>query len=132
MKIPKIKNKAFIIDTEIYPLKIFVVLGDIKQLKDLLFSYKKPPTQEQFEEIRTTLTKDLDCYNGFSYQIKFSSNFIIWVAKDCNPYDIVPHEVLHTVSDYFNSISMQPMCKENEEAFCYLNGYINKKIFEQL
>ena len=130
MKIPKLKNKAFIIDLHIYPVKVFVVIGNPKQIKPLLLNYKNPPTEKDLEILDSDLI--FDGYYGFSYQLKYNSNFLIWIAKDAPIFDIIPHEVLHCVQDIFRHIGENNLSEDNTEAFCYLNGYINQKIFEQI
>jgi hypothetical protein len=130
MKIPKLKNRAFIIDLHIYPVKVFVVIGNPKQIKPLLLNYKNPPTEKDLEILDSDLI--FDGYYGLSYQLKYNSNFLIWIAKDAPIFDIIPHEVLHCVQDIFRHIGEKNLSEDNTEAFCYLNGYINQKIFEQI
>lgn len=130
MKIPKLKNKSFVIDLHIYPVKVFVVIGNPKQVKSLLLSYKTPPTEKDLEILESDLV--FDGYYGFSYQLKYNNNFLIWIAKDAPIFDIIPHEVLHCVQDIMKHIGEKNLSEDNTESFCYLNGYINQKIFEQI
>ena len=129
MKTPKLKNKAFIIDLVIYPCKVFVVIGNIKQLKPLMLSYKYPPTENELKDIMN-IFDSINNYNGLS--VMTENNSIIWIDKDCDIYNVIPHEVLHTVHDIFIHLGENNLSKDNQEAYCYLNGYINEQIFKQL
>ena len=133
MKIPKLKNKAFEIDLAIYPFTIFVCFLDLKKLEDLLKNYKfYKLTEEQIKEIIEPL-KNIS--SGGRTLMLENGNVIIYIPNNLKysqyMWNILTHEVFHTTHFIMDRIGLN-LSLESDEAFCYLNGYINEKIFEQI
>ena len=49
MKIPKLLSKAFMIDIDIYHTNLYIIVGDIKQLKTLINLKYPNPTKENLK-----------------------------------------------------------------------------------
>lgn len=132
MKIPKLKKKAFKIDLGIYPYTIFVCFLDFELLIDLISKEKLPPSEEQIEDIKSYFVnvnygaKVLNLSNG---------NVIMYIPHNyVEPnymINSITHESLHITHMIMDRIGMKLNFK-SDEAFCYLNGYINQKIFEEI
>ena len=123
-----IKNRAFIIDLVIYPLKLYVVFGELKkQTTKLLNSLPHPPSEEQLKDILVSFENDdygartLPLNNGVMIHFKN-------MDKD-DLYDFIPHEALHAVKQVLSVVGVGKMSSANDEAYCYLLGYITKQIF---
>ena len=128
MKI-KLKPKAFEIDLVIYPYSIFVCFLDLKKLIDTMSKYKySNPSVEEMSGILSRL-KDgsfvgrcIQCENG---------NIILYFPYRHTKVETLSHEAFHATHMIMDNIGLK-LSFESDEAFCYLNGYINQKIFEQI
>jgi hypothetical protein len=133
MKIPKLKNKAFEIDLAIYPFTIFVCFLDLTKLEELLRNYKfYKLTEEQIKGIIEPL-KNISS-GGRTLRLE-NGNVVIYIPSNLKysqyMWNILTHEVFHATHLIMDSIGLN-LTLESDEAFCYLNGYINEKIFEKI
>lgn len=124
----KLKKKAFKIDIDIYPCSFFVVFKDVKLLRSLLLQQKHPPTETQIDNILSHFNSD-DFY-GQTVPLDNGSVIIAIYNPECI-YNTIPHEVFHAVHMYLDFLGME-LTNESQEAYAYLTGYLNQKIFEQL
>lgn len=132
MKIPKLKPKAFKIDLGIYPYTIFVCFLDFELLIDLISKEKLSPSEEQIEDIKSYFVK----VNYGAKVLNLSNgNVIMYIPHNyVEPnfvLNTITHESLHITHMIMDRIGMKLNFK-SDEAFCYLNGYINQKIFEEI
>lgn len=131
MKI-KLKPKAFEIDLSIYPFTVFVCFLDLEKLAEVLrITYYSPPNEGQIQEILNELN---DCSVGKTLRLE-NGNIIIYIPNnlkyDFYMWNIITHETFHATHLIMDKIGLN-LTLESDEAFCYLNGYINQKIFEQI
>lgn len=132
MKIPKLKPKAFKIDLGVYPYTIFVCFMDLDKLVELIRTEKYPPSEKEVEDIITGFNGE-----GFAAKVLQLNNGNILMYIENNFIDqsymvnAVTHEVFHITHMIMDRIGLKLGFK-SDEAFCYLNGYINEKIFEQI
>ena len=131
MKI-KLKPKAFEIDLVIYPYTVFVCFLDLDKLWEVFDHYEYwNPSEQDIQEIKERLK---GYFGGRTINIK-EGNVVIYIPNNLK-YDfyipnIITHEVLHATHMIMDRIGLK-LSFESDEAFCYLNGYINQKIFEQI
>ena len=136
MKIPKLKNKAFQIDLGIYPFAVFVCFGDVEKLRPVLQAYKYTIDAEAIDNLIKHIGKKSENCAGNAFLLD-NGNVVIWIdivhySEDpCYAVNTITHEVLHTTEMILNTVGMK-LHRKSEEAYCYLNGYINEKIFEQI
>ena len=133
MKIPNLKKKAFSIPLDIYPYTIFVCFLDLTLLrKELLNCKYDPPTNEIIDE----LFKDFKD-GTFAGRVKHlkNGNCVVYFPHNFKHQEFmlntITHEVFHCTQMILDQIGLKLNFK-NDEAFAYLNGYINQKIFEQI
>ena len=132
MKIPKLKKKAFKIDLEIYPYTIFVCFLDFDLLIEFLKKEKHPPTEENLKDI-------ISNFENINYAAKVlplkNGNVIMYIPNNYLEQNFmvnsITHESLHITHMIMDRIGLKLNFK-SDEAFCYLNGFINEKIFEQI
>lgn len=134
MNIPKLKKKAFDITLDVYPYTIFVVFIDLGLLRNCLLTYKYKISDTEINDIIESFKVNSNCAartlsltNGNQVVFFPHKSFIL------NSYTVntITHEVLHITHNIMDRIGLKLNFK-SDEAFCYLNGYINQKIFEQL
>lgn len=124
----KLKKKAFKIDIDIYPCSFFVVFKDVKLLRSLLLQEKSPPTELQIDDILSHFnTKG---YYGRTLQLD-NGDVIIHIYSSNTLFNTITHEVFHAVHMCLDYLGMS-LTNESQEAYAYLTGYLNQKIFEQL
>lgn len=133
MKIPKLKKKAFTIDLGIYPYSIFVCFLDLEEMRKELLAYKyNPPTNENIDKLFETFKKG--DFAGRVQQIE-NGNLLVYFPNNFGEtkymVNTITHEVFHCTHMILDRIGLKLNFK-NDEAFCYLNGFINEKIFEQI
>lgn len=130
---PKLKNKSFEIDLQIYPFTIFVCFLDLTKLEELFRNYRfYKPTEEQIKEIIDSLKS----VTGGGQTLRLENgNIVIYIPNNLKHsqymWNIITHEVFHATHFIMDRIGLN-LSLESDEAFCYLNAYINEKIFEQI
>jgi hypothetical protein len=133
MKIPKLKKKAFKIDLVIYPYTIFIGFLDPHSLMKTLEQHKYPIKEEELEKVRSILERETSDYAAITHPLS-NGNIVIFVPEQTNPnyiVNMITHETLHATEMIMSRIGMT-LCEQSDEAFCYLNGYINQEIFKQI
>lgn len=136
MRIPKLKNKAFQIELGVYPFTVFVCFGEVENLRSVFESYKYGMHTEDINEVLTyTKQKIKDC-SGKSIELS-NGNVILWFNRNdwkedpAHYANTISHEALHATQMILEKIGMK-LNRKSEEAYCYLQGYIVEKIFEQI
>lgn len=133
MKIPKLKKKAFTLELGIYPYTIFIGFLDPHSLISQLESHKFPIKEEEIEKVRNILERETSDYAAITQPLS-NGNIVIFVPEQPNPnyiVNMITHETLHATEMIMSRIGMT-LCEQSDEAFCYLNGYINQEIFKQI
>ena len=135
MKIPNLKKKAFQIDLGIYPFTVFVCFKDLKCLKATLEEYRFKIDADSIENILQDVERYAKTSTAIALQLN-NGNIVLYFKMDClyaGNYLIntITHEVFHATQMILERIGLK-LHKKNDEAFCYLNGYINEKIFDQI
>ncbi len=132
MKIPKLKPKAFKIDLGIYPYTIFVCFLDLEKLEELIKSEEYPCSEEEIKEVIEGFKQ-----NWFAAKVTSldNGNVTMFVKNNYNDQsymiNTITHEVFHITHMIMDRIGLKLSFK-SDEAFCYLNAYINEKIFEEI
>lgn len=135
MKAIRLKPKAFTIDLQIYPYTIFVCFIDLNLLKECLENYKYKIPNEQIVDI-LSIMKNTRGAAGRALQID-NGNVILFFPtsyftnSDSYMFNVITHEVLHAVEMILTRIGLV-LDSKTDEAFCYLNGYINEQIFKEI
>ena len=134
MKIPKLKKKAFKIDLVIYPYTIFVGFLDPHSLMKTLEQHKYPIKEEELEKVRGIIEKDSHDYGAVICPLD-NGNIVIFIPEQVKEssymVNIITHESFHATEMILDRIGLT-LCEKTDEAYCYLNGFINQAIFEQI
>ena len=134
MKIPKLKNKGFSIPLEIYPYTVFVSFGDAKNFIQLFKEdrYMNKITDDEIKEILSHFNEDNE-YAALTLPLNSGNVLIHFYLKNQDNYlfNTISHESLHTVRMIMDRVGMK-LNSKNDEAFCYLLGYIVEKIIEEI
>lgn len=75
------------------------------------------------------LYEDYSLANGLSFMIDGYS--YIFIDKDCDIFEVVPHESLHSAMDIMEFVSIK-LDYSNQEPLAYLAGYISGKILNKI
>ncbi len=103
---------------QIYPATINVIIAD-----------SIPEAVESNKRIKDYLGEDYSYGSGMCLIEKSSFQiFILLTNKELTSY-IITHETLHAVEFITDKIGIY-MNSDTIEAFTYLNGYINEKVFQ--
>ena len=134
MKIPKLKKKAFSINLNIYPFTIFVGFLDINLLIEEFKRYKYPPNEEAIESLKKHLKLGTVDYGAITVPLD-SGNIVIFIPGQVNEssymINMITHESFHATEMILDRIGLT-LCGKTDEAYCYLNGFINQEIFKQI
>lgn len=124
------RKKSFEIRVDIYLTNVYVSFGDIEGLREILRNLKNPPDEDQLKEM-TSFSND---YDGVVFPLK-NRDYIVYfpnkLVEEAYFLSVINHEVFHVVHGILNGIGMS-LTNKSQEAYAYLTGYINKKIYEQL
>ena len=133
MKIPQLKKKAFSIELGVYPYTIFVGFLDLELLRKELLNYKlDPPSNDDIDNLFKdfkdgTFAGRVKHLNNGNIIVYFPNNFI----NQNYMTNVITHEAFHCTQMVLDHIGLKLNFK-NDEAFAYLNGYINQKIFDEI
>ena len=132
MKIPKLKNKGFKIDLSIYPYTIFVSFGDVENFREI-FKEDKYMCDFKEDEILDIFKHFEGDYAAQTLPLNNGNILIHFYLKNQDMYlfNTISHESLHAVRMIMDRVGMK-LNSKNDEAFCYLLGYIVEKIIEEI
>ncbi len=128
----KLKKKCFEIKLDIYSVSVFVCFLDLNLLYEYLINHKDfngdiEYVKEKFKNMKNNYTgKVLQFENG---------NIIMYIPRNFKNQNYmvntITHEVFHITHFVMDRIGLKLNFK-SDEAFCYLNGYINEQIFTEI
>lgn len=135
MKIPKLKNKGFKIDSFIYPYSIFVSFGDLDNFRKVFKEdeYFKDVSEEEIKDVFSCFNDDyaartLQLNNG---NILIHFKYLHYPMSNSYMFNTIAHESLHATEMILTRIGMK-LNRKTEEAFCYLHGYIVEQICKEI
>lgn len=135
MKFPKVKPTAFIIKSDIYPSRVFVGFYDYELLEKVIKESPYPPTEEHLQDIRDVFMKEPDSYAARIHFLSSGNSVVFFNRPEehgSDMFGLIAHETLHVTYHILDSLGLGKLSTKTEEAYCYLHGFINSKIYEQI
>ena len=128
----KVKRTSFRIDLEIYPYSVYVCFADPKLIKEEVLKHELNQYDDAFFD-RKILEIETEKPGGRSIMLS-NGNCIIFINKyfynKSYILNVITHEVFHVTHFIMDRIGLKLNFK-SDEAFCYLNGFLNEKILEK-
>ncbi len=131
-KFINVKPLSFRIDLDIYPYSIYVCFANPELIKQEILNHKYNMYPDEYID---GIIKNINEDNPSARTITMSNgNCIIYINKSFYSKSMVlnciTHEVLHVTHSVMDRIGLKLNFK-SDEAFCYLNGFLNEKILEK-
>ena len=120
------------ITTGIYPLSIYVGSLDIGKFSDYLVTVlDKKSAKYHIKGIKKSLKHNSAACCSCNYEDGSTVIFFFGIHNfEKRKYEIVTHEVFHSTMMYTEMLGLK-YSKDSEEAFTYLNGFINGIILNE-
>lgn len=128
------RRKSFKIDVDLYQTGVFVSFGDLEGLRVLLRGQDNPPSEKELDGIVETCVSNVEDYDGLTVPLQNRFHILYFPRKLISGVDflsVINHEVFHATYGICSGVGIS-LTEESQEAFAYLNGYLNKKIYDQL
>lgn len=129
----RFRKKSFEISIDVYMTKVFVSFGDVEGLKEVLRATEYAPDEGGIESIIKSVVGSDREFDGIVVPLE-NRYHVMYIPRRLEKrylLSVINHEVFHVVHGILRDVGMV-LTDESQEAYAYLNGYINKKIYEQL